>query len=517
VIIAFAVGAAWPSAAGAHGPIAPIATSYLAKVSGAPAGLKAKVIDGDQRMWLRADDHRGVVVLDYRGAPYLRFSRAGVEVNQHSAMYYLNLTPAEVPPSNLSRTAPPKWVRATTGHAYGWHDGRLHALAGAARLPGDAFVGNWSIPVIVDGQLRSIHGGLYHAPNPSIAWFWPIVVLLACVLAARRVRSAALDDAVARALAAAALVAITAGSIGRQLHGRPGVSAWQLFVFGLVVAFVMWAAVRVLARRRHGSFYFFAIAVVAIWVGIELLPVLLHGFVLAAVPAFIARTATVLCLGCGAALLLVAFRLGDRAVDESPSAEVAAMAGSILAAALVLTGCGSAHHAASDAGIPANLVAESRPIGRGPSFHPGVTGPVIGPCRARLGLRSGVHVELFAADRVVIVPSGIGTEPPRQFDAGRISKARCYGDLVTLEPTGVVQVRPRSRLYLSDLFRSWGQPLSRRRLASFSTRRQVEVFVNGRRWLGSPGRVPLIAHAEIVLEVGPQVPPHRSYTFPPGT
>ena len=24
-------------------------------------------------------------------------------------------------------------------------------------------------------------------------------------------------------------------------------------------------------------------------------------------------------------------------------------------------------------------------------------------------------------------------------------------------------------------------------------------------------------HAEIVLEVGPYVPPHRSYTFPPGT
>jgi len=27
--------------------------------------------------------------------------------------------------------------------------------------------------------------------------------------------------------------------------------------------------------------------------------------------------------------------------------------------------------------------------------------------------------------------------------------------------------------------------------------------------------VPLTAHAEVVLEVGPYVPPHRSYTFPP--
>ena len=31
---------------------------------------------------------------------------------------------------------------------------------------------------------------------------------------------------------------------------------------------------------------------------------------------------------------------------------------------------------------------------------------------------------------------------------------------------------------------------------------------------GSPGRVPLTRHAEIVLEVGPYVPPHSAYTFP---
>jgi len=29
--------------------------------------------------------------------------------------------------------------------------------------------------------------------------------------------------------------------------------------------------------------------------------------------------------------------------------------------------------------------------------------------------------------------------------------------------------------------------------------------------------VPLTRHAEIVLEVGPHVPPHSSYMFPPGT
>lgn len=129
-----------------------------------------------------------------------------------------------------------------------------------------------------------------------------------------------------------------------------------------------------------------------------------------------------------------------------------------------------------------------------------------------------MHVEVFAANRVVIVAGGIGTRPPRVFSAGRIASAHCYGDLVTLEPTGVVLVRRAARLSLSDLFRSWGQPLSTRRLASFSVGRgaRVRAFVNGRSWRGSPASVPLTRHAEIVVEVGPYVPPHSMYTFPPG-
>jgi hypothetical protein len=131
----------------------------------------------------------------------------------------------------------------------------------------------------------------------------------------------------------------------------------------------------------------------------------------------------------------------------------------------------------------------------------------------------GVHVEVFGADRVVLIPAGIGTAPPLRFRSGRVASARCYGALVTLEPTGLVLLRPGARLVLADLFRSWGEPLSSRRAASFSAsgRDRVRVFVDGRRWSGSPGRVPLHAHSEVVVEVGPYVPPHSSYTFPPGT
>ncbi|HEY6396929.1 MAG TPA: hypothetical protein VIX82_05700, partial [Solirubrobacteraceae bacterium] len=123
----------------------------------------------------------------------------------------------------------------------------------------------------------------------------------------------------------------------------------------------------------------------------------------------------------------------------------------MLLSAAVLASCGTSRPAASSPGLPAALVAQARPIGRGMAFHPPASGPVIGRCRHGLGLRFGVHVELFAADRVVLVAAAIGTRPPRSFSAGRISGARCYGDLVTLEPTGVVLVRPPARLLLADL------------------------------------------------------------------
>lgn len=307
----FLLAAAFPAAASAHGPIAPIASSYLARVGRAPAGLDAQVIDGDQRMWLRVGPGLTVIVLDYRGAPYLRFSPAGIDVNRNSSMYYLNQTPvALTPPSNLTATTPPHWQRISGGNTYNWHDGRLHALASVALAPGASFVGRWRVPVLVDGGQAAITGGLWHAGNPSLVWLWPIAVLLACVFAGLRVHRPAVDRRLARGLGIAALIGLSVAALVRELHGRPTVTVFQLIELALVLAFAVRALYRLLFSTP-GYFTYFLIAIVALWQGVELIPTLFEGYVLAAGPAFVGRAAAVTCLATGIALLPMVFRIAD--------------------------------------------------------------------------------------------------------------------------------------------------------------------------------------------------------------
>jgi hypothetical protein len=306
-----------PAAAAAHGPVDPVATSYLARVDHVPANLDAKVVDGYVRIWMNVPVNQTVVVLDYRGAPYLRFSRLGVQVNENSTMYYLNQTPAAVTPrADLSARRPPAWHQLSSGHDYEWHDGRLQALASVALAPGTTYIGKWSVPLLVNGRHSSVSGGLWHADDPSIVWFWPVIVLLGCVLAAWRLHRLELDARVARGLAIMSLIAIAAAVIARELHGRPGVplTHWAEL---LIVAALVASAIRHVAFGKPGYFGYLMIALIALWEGLNLLPTLLHGYVLVALPPVLARTTTVLLLGCGISILWPAFRLARDRIQNS--------------------------------------------------------------------------------------------------------------------------------------------------------------------------------------------------------
>lgn len=189
----------------------------------------------------------------------------------------------------------------------------------------------------------------------------------------------------------------------------------------------------------------------------------------------------------------------------------------IIGGCLLLSGCGAAGAIVTHgghSGIPQSLVAGERPIGRGPRFQPPNLGSPTGHCLRPLGPRRQAHVEIFGANRVVLLAAGIGTRAPRRFTDGRLVRARCFGDVVTVDPTGTVYFRPGRQLTLSDLFKAWGQRLTRTRIASFAGS-AVHAYVNGRADTGDPRRIPLTAGAEIVIELGPHVPPHTHFPFLP--
>jgi hypothetical protein len=150
------------------------------------------------------------------------------------------------------------------------------------------------------------------------------------------------------------------------------------------------------------------------------------------------------------------------------------------------------------------------PIGAGPRYQPTAANPAVAGGRPVGRLTCGnrrtfqVHVELFAMQRVVIVPPRIG-----------MARSGCSYPLRTTTPTGVVEVARTGRWTLGDLFAVWGRRLSRSRLLSFPGR--VSVFVGGKRRTGDPRRVLLTPHAEVVVEVGGYVAPHASYLFPKGS
>jgi len=137
-------------------------------------------------------------------------------------------------------------------------------------------------------------------------------------------------------------------------------------------------------------------------------------------------------------------------------------------------------------------------------------------CAPSSATRFRVHLELFARERVLIVPAGIGVAPPVERDGAYVVGGRCLYPLRTREPTGVIEVATQRAVTVGDLFRVWGQRLGTRRLARFRSNRPVLAFVNGRRVPGDPRAIPLRRHDEIVLEIGGYVPPHTSYLFPKG-
>lgn len=312
LVLAGAIACLEPAAALAHaGLSAPVATSYLAKVAHTPPGIEAKVVDGDQQLWLRADPALTVMVTGLRGEPYLRFAPSGVWVNRHSPTAYLNNPRPQVPPRGAVPGATPLWKRVSSAHTYMWHEDRLHSLAVTARSGAARYVGTWSVPITVGERAARITGGLSYSPDPPLVWFWPIIVVAACCGLLLRLRSSRVDVTMGTALTCITLVAIIVARAGRGFYGRPGVSTGALIEFGVYAALAL-AGLCLMAFPARRDIGTVIAAVVGFAVGIGMIPVLTRGFVLTAVPVWVERVAVSATLaGCVSCLLvLVLWRSG---------------------------------------------------------------------------------------------------------------------------------------------------------------------------------------------------------------
>jgi hypothetical protein len=234
------LGTAAPAAADAAGP-----TDYRTEIVGmepAVGGVTASVVGGDSFLRLEVAPGTEVLVVGYRGEPFIRFLPSGVvEENRRSPSWYLSqdrFGTAEVP-ADATADAEPEWVRVATEGRWAWHDHRSHWMGTAPPLgarPGDVVL-EAVVPLVVDGRSvdLSVRSTLQPTPSrlPSV-----VVGVLAGVAVLALVRAAGLVG-VGAALSGLAAVALVVGAwTVRSVPAETGPSPlhWALALAALVPA-----------------------------------------------------------------------------------------------------------------------------------------------------------------------------------------------------------------------------------------------------------------------------------------
>jgi hypothetical protein len=143
-------------------------------------------------------------------------------------------------------------------------------------------------------------------------------------------------------------------------------------------------------------------------------------------------------------------------------------------------------------------------------------------CQAREQVVFHIHAHLtiFVNGSPRQVPAGIGIAPPYEVEqtpsGAFVAGATCFMWLHTHSADGIIHTEsPIERTYtLGDFFDVWGRPLGRAQVGP--AHGAVTALVNGRVFIGNPRQIPLLAHAQIQLDVGrPLIAPER-ITFPKG-
>jgi len=138
----------------------------------------------------------------------------------------------------------------------------------------------------------------------------------------------------------------------------------------------------------------------------------------------------------------------------------------------------------------------------------------------QLAFHVHAHLTVFIAGAPRQIPFGVGIAPPLDVQSTPQGPFALGGTaffwLHTHAADGIVHIEsPLVRTYtLGDFFDIWGQPLGPKRVGPATG--HVTAFFNGRHYLGDPRDIPLLAHAQIQLDVGRPLVAPESIEFPSG-
>jgi hypothetical protein len=307
---------------GTSPPVAVDDRARITSIEPPRAPFAARVVDGDQDLWARVAPGNDLVVLGTIREPFLHFDEAGVFANLRSPTAQADLfgiVPSR--PTSLNPGARPTWRKVSGTGTYLWHDHRLHALA---LLAGghEGRLGGWTVPLRLNGRQGQITGELFSVPAPN-RWFWLVVTALIALLPALLLRRgrASLTRVGLPMLAALTTASILVARAGRDLYGRPDVTAARYVSLGVAVGLGILALDRLLRGGKDTKpFVAMIVGVIGVVEGLTLLPTFWHGLVLTALPGSVERLCGAITLGAGTASLILCFA-GARAEprpDASP-------------------------------------------------------------------------------------------------------------------------------------------------------------------------------------------------------
>lgn len=239
-----------PLPAGADAPGPTDFESRILRVDPLVSGITASVIGGDSFFALDVELGIEVLVIGYRGEPYVRFNADGtVEENRLSPTKYLNeerFGETDVP-SFADPLETPEWVVVATGGSWLWHDHRTHLMS-KHTLPGSERgdqINEGVIPIFVDGNEVDISVGTFWLGRASVgaAASGVAISVLLLVLALQR-------SALGRSSVCAAVLSVALLTGGWQFLSFPSEVGASLLHWVLPLVGLLAVAGSQLSRRR---------------------------------------------------------------------------------------------------------------------------------------------------------------------------------------------------------------------------------------------------------------------------